>query len=388
MNWGVEEMLRVAARMANEHGCEVRVDRQGDFCVRPLGNAGSRPGPAGTTSTERVRRHRLARKQAAQETAVSDAENQQCKIMSADAMEPSGTGTEGPAAPQPPARVAGAGEAAEAPVSKDAEPGLALPLPALQGALTEAEKTVRERTATAPGDADADAAACAPHGVLAVEPGLSAGAETAPPQGDETRGTFPVVSPGDGRAGAPSFPPSPPSPSPPSSTPAHTPVPPPAREPRRRRKRRKGATALEGKAEAEAEAANAEPLPAVLDTAAFRAVWVQWCQRRSLLAAMNPGKIWNPAAARQTLEECLLHGEETALVALRSALANSWQGLVWERALAQRKASLKAERQTQGGGRHREPPRSRSCDGPRPRHRAYQAAEATRGLTPAQISGF
>ncbi|HEY1083956.1 MAG TPA: hypothetical protein VGE29_16955 [Prosthecobacter sp.] len=385
MNWGVEEMLRVAARMANEQGCEVRVGRQGDFCVRPLGKEARQPA---ATSTERVRRHRLARKLArASATATPHAENEQCEILSGD-VTPAAAAEEvnGKPAVEDSAPAACAGEGQEARVYEDAEPGMPARTPALEGPLPEHGKGLRHEEKTLPGHA----AACAPHPVCGQKPGLLAGAETASPQGDETQATLHGVSPGEA---APSFPPSPPSPSPPSSTPAHTPAPPPAYQARGRRRRRKGSAAPGADVEKTVEAANAEPLPPGLDTAVFRPVWEKWCQHRSMLARRHPEKAWNPDAARYTLEECLHHGEETALVALRLSLANSWQSLVWERVLAWQKTAKKAERKAQAAPSgvsfpSRDHHDGRRCDSPRPRHRAYQVSEATRGLTPAQISGF
>ena len=75
------------------------------------------------------------------------------------------------------------------------------------------------------------------------------------------------------------------------------------------------------------------------------------------------------AVARNTLAECKSHGADKAEKAIRSAIANGWQGLVWER--------------------HAEPRGSRGPqEGARPRYPAYQVATATLGLSPEDISTF
>jgi hypothetical protein len=68
-------LLKVAAQVACEYGCEVRVSRRGAFSVRPLA---ARP-----TSTDRVRRHRENKRLLSQaEPAVKSRAFEQCKTSS------------------------------------------------------------------------------------------------------------------------------------------------------------------------------------------------------------------------------------------------------------------------------------------------------------------
>ncbi|MCW0220918.1 MAG: hypothetical protein OJI67_21500 [Prosthecobacter sp.] len=110
-------------------------------------------------------------------------------------------------------------------------------------------------------------------------------------------------------------------------------------------------------------------MPSSLNTATFQTAWAEWCDHRSELARLHPQKRWTPRAARNTLAECKSHGADKAEKAIRSAIANGWQGLVWER--------------------HAEPRGSRGPqEGARPRYPAYQVATATLGLSPEDISTF
>lgn len=136
-------------------------------------------------------------------------------------------------------------------------------------------------------------------------------------------------------------------------------------------------------AASEAQSANAVPLPNRLDTPQFRPVWAEWCEHRTTLSTLNPLKLWTSKAAQSTLAECLRHGEKTASEAIQAAIANGWQGLVWERVLSLRKAMKSGQDAPSHGGRGYS---GGGRDGPR--NRAYMVADATRGLTPEQISGF
>jgi hypothetical protein len=73
------------------------------------------------------------------------------------------------------------------------------------------------------------------------------------------------------------------------------------------------------------------PLPAALDTAAFRAAWQDWCEHRTRLALTAPGKFWNARAAGNTLLECARNGAERSIRAIERSVANGWQGLIWQR---------------------------------------------------------
>ncbi|MBU0734802.1 MAG: hypothetical protein KKG10_11700, partial [Proteobacteria bacterium] len=72
---------------------------------------------------------------------------------------------------------------------------------------------------------------------------------------------------------------------------------------------------------------------------------------------------------RNTLAECASHGAVKAEKAIRRAIANGWQGLVWDN--------------------NSDPRVNRtSYDGSRPRYPAYQVATATLGQSPEDISTF
>lgn len=83
--------------------------------------------------------------------------------------------------------------------------------------------------------------------------------------------------------------------------------------------------------EAQAKAANAEPLPLDLRADGFPEAWAEWCEHRTALARLQPSKRWTPQAARLSLAECGRHGPKLAVMAITAAISNGWQGLVWDR---------------------------------------------------------
>ncbi len=72
-------------------------------------------------------------------------------------------------------------------------------------------------------------------------------------------------------------------------------------------------------------------IPLELQTQSFRDAWDDWCLHRAELYRRIPAKRWSSQAARNTLTECARHGADAASKAITSAIANGWQGLVWDR---------------------------------------------------------
>ncbi|TDU62489.1 hypothetical protein EI77_04654, partial [Prosthecobacter fusiformis] len=68
-------LLKVAAQVAAEYGCEVRISKNGGFLVRPLLDRRT----SAASSTERVRKHREAKRQASPLEAPTSSEVEQCK---------------------------------------------------------------------------------------------------------------------------------------------------------------------------------------------------------------------------------------------------------------------------------------------------------------------
>ncbi len=124
----------------------------------------------------------------------------------------------------------------------------------------------------------------------------------------------------------------PPSPSPPSPLhpPSPTPTPPaPLREPTR--EKADGRATKRQQIEDDIREADHEPLPIDLRSQEFRDAWDEWCLHRAELYRRVPAKRWTQQAAKNTLLECARHGEEIAIMAIRAAVSNGWQGLVWDR---------------------------------------------------------
>ncbi|TDU81639.1 hypothetical protein EI77_00949 [Prosthecobacter fusiformis] len=276
-------LLKVAAQVAAEYGCEVRLSKSGGFLVRPLLDRRT----SAASSTERVRKHREAKRQASP-SEVPPSEVEQCKTLLPD----------------------------DAPFS------------------------------------------------------------TLLPETDETHVTHETVKHVSADS-TPSFPPAPPFPAPLSSPPALTPVPPPAREARPRSARRQHT-------EENLREADSVAVPTALSTPDFLEAWDQWCQHRSALARLNPQKQWTAIAARNTLAECERNGEPLATQAIRASIANGWQSLVWERTSPPRNSG----NGNVGNGSSYSGNSNGFNNRPRPKYQAYQASEATRGLTPEQISCF
>lgn len=86
--------------------------------------------------------------------------------------------------------------------------------------------------------------------------------------------------------------------------------------------------------EADIREADETPLPLDLQSKEFRDQWDDWCLHRAELYRRNAQKRWTGLAARNTLNECARHGAEVACMAIRAAIANGWQGLVWDRLAA------------------------------------------------------
>ena len=128
-------------------------------------------------------------------------------------------------------------------------------------------------------------------------------------------------------------PPSPPSPPlsplhPPLPAPAPTPEPPP--RPHIREAVGKPGNKRQ-QIETDITAADHTPVPLELNTQPFRDAWNDWCLHRAELYRRTPTKRWSAQAASNTLAECARHGPEIAVMAINAAIANGWQGLVWER---------------------------------------------------------
>jgi len=95
-------------------------------------------------------------------------------------------------------------------------------------------------------------------------------------------------------------------------------------------------------------------IPPELATPEFLAAWSEWCQHRERLAADDARKAWTPLASSNLLRECQRKGEPWALVEIRHALSNSWQGVQWDQ--RRNPADVRSQPLLPGvNGNHRKP---------------------------------